>query len=151
MYIPQTYTAALLMMLVSILCWGSWANTQKIDKAWRFELFYLGWAVTPDVYTPTPMIETALLGLCAVGLMVYAAKAANTLGTWQSRSAASLPTSSSPTVLPRKSTSSKMGFAKWIAEKHPPVNEGLERAVAGSTILGDLFSLMEAEPGTIED
>jgi len=40
MYIPQTYSAALLMMLVSMLCWGSWANTQKIDKAWRFELFY---------------------------------------------------------------------------------------------------------------
>ena len=40
MYIPQKYSAALLMMLVSMLCWGSWANTQKIDKAWRFELFY---------------------------------------------------------------------------------------------------------------
>ncbi|MHB8502679.1 MAG: GRP family sugar transporter [Candidatus Acidiferrales bacterium] len=23
-----------------MLCWGSWANTQKIDKEWRFELFY---------------------------------------------------------------------------------------------------------------
>ncbi len=28
-------------MLLSVLCWGSWANTQKIDKRWRFELFYL--------------------------------------------------------------------------------------------------------------
>jgi glucose uptake protein len=28
------------MMLVSMLCWGSWANTQKIDKSWRFELYY---------------------------------------------------------------------------------------------------------------
>lgn len=28
------------MMLFSMLCWGSWANTEKIDKAWRFELFY---------------------------------------------------------------------------------------------------------------
>jgi glucose uptake protein len=27
-------------MLLSMLCWGSWANTQKIDKQWRFELFY---------------------------------------------------------------------------------------------------------------
>ena len=26
--------------LLSMLCWGSWANTQKIDKRWRFELFY---------------------------------------------------------------------------------------------------------------
>jgi glucose uptake protein len=27
-------------MLASVLCWGSWANTEKIDKRWRFELFY---------------------------------------------------------------------------------------------------------------
>jgi glucose uptake protein len=27
-------------MLLSMLCWGSWANTQKIDKRWQFELFY---------------------------------------------------------------------------------------------------------------
>ena len=40
MYTPQTYPAALLMMLVSMLCWGSWANTEKIDKTWRFELYY---------------------------------------------------------------------------------------------------------------
>lgn len=40
MYTPHTYPVALLMMLVSMLCWGSWANTQKIDKVWRFELFY---------------------------------------------------------------------------------------------------------------
>ena len=40
MYTPHTYPVTLLMMLVSMLCWGSWANMQKIDKAWRFELFY---------------------------------------------------------------------------------------------------------------
>jgi glucose uptake protein len=28
-------------MMLSMLCWGSWANTQKIDARWRFELFYL--------------------------------------------------------------------------------------------------------------
>jgi glucose uptake protein len=40
LFIPHTYRAALILMLVSMLCWGSWANTQKIDKGWRFELFY---------------------------------------------------------------------------------------------------------------
>ena len=40
MYIPHTYPIALLMMLISMVCWGSWANTEKIDKAWRFELYY---------------------------------------------------------------------------------------------------------------
>lgn len=40
MLIAHTYTVALFVMLISMLCWGSWANTQKIDKKWRFELFY---------------------------------------------------------------------------------------------------------------
>ena len=40
MFIPHTYSTALVLMLASMLCWGSWANTQKIDKRWRFELFY---------------------------------------------------------------------------------------------------------------
>ena len=40
MFIPQTYSTALGMMLISMICWGSWANTQKIEKEWRFELFY---------------------------------------------------------------------------------------------------------------
>ena len=33
------------MMILSMLCWGSWANTQKIDAAWRFELFYLDYTL----------------------------------------------------------------------------------------------------------
>ena len=40
MFIAQTYSTALGMMLISMICWGSWANTQKIEKEWRFELFY---------------------------------------------------------------------------------------------------------------
>jgi len=40
MFIPQTYAVALLMMMLSMLCWGSWANTQKATGIWRFELFY---------------------------------------------------------------------------------------------------------------
>ncbi|MBZ5544692.1 MAG: GRP family sugar transporter [Acidobacteriia bacterium] len=40
MFIPQIYLVALFMMILSMLCWGSWANTQKLCKSWRFELFY---------------------------------------------------------------------------------------------------------------
>jgi glucose uptake protein len=43
--VPHTYAAALLLMLLSMVCWGSWANTQKADAAWRFELFYLDYSV----------------------------------------------------------------------------------------------------------
>jgi glucose uptake protein len=40
MWIPKAYSVAILIMLVSMLCWGSWDNTQKVDKNWRFELYY---------------------------------------------------------------------------------------------------------------
>ncbi|MCL5006145.1 MAG: GRP family sugar transporter [Acidobacteria bacterium] len=40
MFVPTAYSAALLMMILSMVCWGSWANTQKLCKNWRFELFY---------------------------------------------------------------------------------------------------------------
>ena len=40
MYIVSTYTAAVILTFITMLCWGSWANTQKIAKGYRFELFY---------------------------------------------------------------------------------------------------------------
>lgn len=45
MYLPETYFGALLFMFVTMLCWGSWANTAKIDKSWRFELYYWDYAI----------------------------------------------------------------------------------------------------------
>jgi len=44
-FIPHTYPVALLLMLLSMICWGSWANTQKADAHWRFELFYLDYSL----------------------------------------------------------------------------------------------------------
>ncbi len=41
MFLIQAYSTAILMCVVTMLCWGSWANTQKlVDKKWRYELFY---------------------------------------------------------------------------------------------------------------
>jgi glucose uptake protein len=40
MYIPTLYSVALFLMILTMICWGSWANTQKLTKGWRFELFY---------------------------------------------------------------------------------------------------------------
>jgi glucose uptake protein len=37
---PQTYSLALALMVLSMLCWGTWDNTQKIDRSRRFELYY---------------------------------------------------------------------------------------------------------------
>lgn len=41
MYIIENYGTAVLFTIITMLCWGSWANTQKLaGKSWRFELFY---------------------------------------------------------------------------------------------------------------
>jgi glucose uptake protein len=57
MILPQTYGAALLLIIVSMLCWGSWANTFKLSGKWRFELFYfdysLGVLIAATIYALT--------------------------------------------------------------------------------------------------
>jgi glucose uptake protein len=45
MFTPQSFTVALLMMITSAICWGSWANTYKGVKNYRFELFYWDYAI----------------------------------------------------------------------------------------------------------
>ncbi len=45
MFTPPSLTVALLMMITSAICWGSWANTYKGVKNYRFELFYWDYAI----------------------------------------------------------------------------------------------------------
>ncbi|MBG0859142.1 MAG: multidrug DMT transporter permease [Bacteroidales bacterium] len=46
MFIPQSYSLAVILCIVTMLCWGSWGNTQKLaGKAWRFELFYWDYVI----------------------------------------------------------------------------------------------------------
>ena len=40
MYQPEAYPIALLFMIGSMLCCGSWANTMKLTPGWPFQLFY---------------------------------------------------------------------------------------------------------------
>ncbi len=45
MFVPHAFTVALIMMVASAVCWGSWANTYKGVKNYRFELFYWDYAI----------------------------------------------------------------------------------------------------------
>src|SRR3954447_3572727 len=46
MFIVQSYTTAVLFCIITMLCWGSWANTQKLaSRTWRFELFYWDYVI----------------------------------------------------------------------------------------------------------
>src|ERR1700742_1001222 len=45
MYLPQSYTVALMFMIGSMLCWGSWANSMKLCPGYRFQLFYWDYVI----------------------------------------------------------------------------------------------------------
>ena len=41
MFVVESYSVAVVMCIITMLCWGSWANTQKLaSKEWRYQLFY---------------------------------------------------------------------------------------------------------------
>ena len=45
MILPGSYAASLALILLTLLCWGSWANTFKSTGGkWRFELYYFDFA-----------------------------------------------------------------------------------------------------------
>lgn len=46
MYYCANYIGAVALCVVTMLCWGSWGNTQKLaGKTWRYELFYWDYVV----------------------------------------------------------------------------------------------------------
>ncbi len=46
MYIVQSYPLAIFFCFITMLCWGSWGNTQKLAaRTWRYELFYWDYVV----------------------------------------------------------------------------------------------------------
>jgi|SRR5579859_794606 len=44
MFVPTAFAAALAMTILSTVCWGSFANTFKLTRNYRFELYYWDYA-----------------------------------------------------------------------------------------------------------
>lgn len=61
MILPTTYATAMLLTILSMICWGSWANTFKLTKNWRFELFYFDFSFG--------VLITALVAAFTLGTM----------------------------------------------------------------------------------
>ncbi len=52
MFIIESYSLAVIFCFITMLCWGSWANTQKLTAGqWRFELFYWDYVFGIVVFT----------------------------------------------------------------------------------------------------
>jgi len=46
MFIVNSYPLAIILCFITMLCWGSWGNTQKLaGKTWRYELFYWDYVI----------------------------------------------------------------------------------------------------------
>ncbi len=46
MFVLESYASAVIFCVITMFCWGSWANTQKLaSKDWRFELYYWDYAI----------------------------------------------------------------------------------------------------------
>lgn len=52
MVVIESYSLAVVMCFVTMLCWGSWANTQKLaTKEWKFQLFYWDYSIGVLLFT----------------------------------------------------------------------------------------------------
>jgi glucose uptake protein len=83
MFLPETYQIALFFMLLSMLCWGSWANTLKLCPGYRFQLFYwdytwgvvagaLIWGLTAGSLGSTAPAFAAAVTHAPISTMVWA-------------------------------------------------------------------------------
>ncbi|HMJ70235.1 MAG TPA: GRP family sugar transporter [Cyclobacteriaceae bacterium] len=46
MFIVEDYSLAVIFCIITMFCWGSWGNTQKLaSKTWRYELFYWDYVI----------------------------------------------------------------------------------------------------------
>lgn len=46
MFIVDQYSTAVILCVITMICWGSWANTTKLTSpSWRFELFYWDYVI----------------------------------------------------------------------------------------------------------
>lgn len=52
MFIVDSYLLAVVFCFITMLCWGSWGNTQKLaGKTWRYELFYWDYVIGMVLFT----------------------------------------------------------------------------------------------------
>ncbi len=77
MVIIQSYSLAVMMCVVTMLCWGSWANTQKLaSKEWKFQLFYWDYCIGVVLLSLIAALTMGSMGSTGRGFVVDLKQAA---------------------------------------------------------------------------
>jgi hypothetical protein len=83
MYQPEPYGIALSIMILGMLCWGSWANSMKLCQGYRFQRFYwvyviglivgaIAWGAAVGVLgAPAELSSQILLTLTSIRFCLY--------------------------------------------------------------------------------
>ena len=71
MFIVQDYSLAILFCVVTMLCWGSWGNTQKlVSRTWRYEFFYWDYVIGVLLFSIFPLLHWVVSALRDKGFYV---------------------------------------------------------------------------------
>jgi len=71
MVVVESYLVAVIMCFITMLCWGSWANTQKLaTKKWPFQLFYWDYAI--GVFLLSLILALTIGSIGSVGRSFFA-------------------------------------------------------------------------------
>ena len=81
MFFVQNYTLAIMFCVITMLCWGSWSNTQKLaGKSWRYELFYWDYVIGILLFSLVAGLSLGSFGAAGRSFLPDLAQAS--LGSW---------------------------------------------------------------------
>jgi len=67
----SSYPLAVVLCVLTMTCWGSWANTQKLaSRSWRFELFY--WDFIAGLLATSAVVALTIGSMGSVGRPFFA-------------------------------------------------------------------------------
>lgn len=70
MFIVNSYTLAVIFCFITMICWGSWGNTQKLaSKNWRYELYYWDYTIGILLFALLIVFTLGSFGSSGVGFL----------------------------------------------------------------------------------
>ncbi|MDD3036949.1 GRP family sugar transporter [Bacteroides sp.] len=70
MFIVNSYTLAVIFCFITMICWGSWGNTQKLaSKNWRYELYYWDYTIGILLFALLSVFTLGSFGSSGVGFL----------------------------------------------------------------------------------